>query len=89
MAGSFARSCHDTNASSLYLLERGADAGEGESLMERWRMRDPFEVVARLQEQERRRQKRSREAAQERARQGLEELFREVGHDNSNQTDRR
>lgn len=82
-------SAHDTHARSLDLLERGADAMAGKGLMERWRMRDPFEVVARLEEQERRRYERSAAAAQERARQGLGELFREAEHDNSDQTDRR
>lgn len=44
-------------------------------MMERWRMRDPFEVVARLQEQEQRRMATSRQGRQERARDELEALF--------------
>lgn len=44
-------------------------------MMERWRMRDPFEVVARLQEQERRRMATSRQGRQECARDELEALF--------------
>lgn len=38
-------------------------------------MRDPFEVVARMEEQEQRRYARSREGKARRARQGIEELF--------------
>ncbi len=57
--------------------------------MERWRMADPARVYERIEAQERRRAENSKEARQERARQGLEELFREAEHDESNQTDRR
>lgn len=49
--------------------------------MERWRMRDPFEVVARLQEQEQRRHANSTEARQQKARKELEALFEERGTD--------
>ena len=43
--------------------------------MEAWRYRDPFYVVARLQEQERRRQARSKQDRTAKAKQGLEALF--------------
>ena len=46
-----------------------------EALMERWMMRDPFYVVARRQEQERRRLARSKEVRQERAREALKAVF--------------
>lgn len=41
-------------------------------------MRDPFEVVARMEEQEQRRYARSREGKAQRARQGIEQLFGEA-----------
>lgn len=43
--------------------------------MERWRYRDPFYVVARLQEQEQRRQARSKRGRAAKAKQSLEALF--------------
>lgn len=43
--------------------------------MERWRMRDPFEVYARLEEREQRQHAKSRQGRQERARAGIEQLF--------------
>lgn len=46
--------------------------------MERWRMRDPFEVYARLEEQEHRQHARSAKGRAERARQGIEQLFKET-----------
>lgn len=45
--------------------------------MERWQMRDPFEVVARLEAQEQAKAARTPEAKQERAKKKLEELFKE------------
>lgn len=44
-------------------------------------MRDPFEVVARLQEQEQRRHANSTEARQQKARKELKALFEERGTD--------
>lgn len=46
--------------------------------MERWRMRDPFYVVARMEEQQQRRMGRSPEARRDSARAGLEALFGEA-----------
>lgn len=44
--------------------------------MERWRYRDPFEVYARIQEQQQRKHARSKQGRHERARAGLEDLFK-------------
>lgn len=49
--------------------------------MERWRMRDPFYVVSRLQEQEQRQRDRSQKGRAEKARQGIEQLFKEPALD--------
>lgn len=43
--------------------------------MERWRFADPFEVVARLQEQEQRKVERSKAGRSQKAREALEALF--------------
>lgn len=55
--------------------------------MERWRMADPFLVVSRLEEQEHRQHARSTKGRAERARAGLEGLFKGEGmtHDQSEQ----
>lgn len=45
--------------------------------MEAWRYRDPALVYERIQEQERRRKAKNEQARQERAKQQLEELFKE------------
>lgn len=47
--------------------------------MERWRMRDPFYVVSRLQEQEQRQRDRSPKGKAEKAKQGIEQLFKDEG----------
>lgn len=43
----------------------------------KWAMRDPFEVVARLEAQEQAQADRAQKAKQERAKRELEELFKE------------
>lgn len=50
------------------------------AVMERWMMGDPFEVVARLEERERR-QAESKEERAQKARQELEALFEGVSDD--------
>ncbi len=45
--------------------------------MERWRMGDPFYVVARMEEQQQREYAQSRQGKAERAKQGMRELFEE------------